>query len=564
MLVRKTSVTLGNELKGMRENVHADLKRASDMYQQKYQEAENIRKQHTSLKTAYDALLPYTQRVRRGNLPAANVAWTNGSLLRPGGSRSTMVEGISSLQEQLAQAHARNIHLESIADEARGESKAMRTQYLNRVGEHREETRALLRSHGDRELSRTRATSLRLLARRVLYVLHTAPIRRAFLKWNGVACATRRSSKYRDTYGRLQKLEQANDELGQLLRREKTANRSLEGQLASSRSLRGVDRAFGTLTNQRPLKYGTVHPGQDMRVAALEEELARERETSRRATLETEKWIAAERRARDSEHIIRDQLTRTNTSLDYGGNKTIRPTSYQPSQHQPSHQPSHQLSHQPSHLPSHRPSHQPSHRSSYQPSYQAPHKTTHNAAAVSFSANSNPLGRVATTSLPATTVRPLTSLYGGDGSNHNNIQAPRSFVEPPTSDNRPPPPPTNTFQNNTSTSPRTQSRSVLGFGVQRLETKQRDYVQEATPQNSSRRRGSFFGMYRGTGGRKQDEGRPHKQEDEEEEVVWAHSKKDLLERVNVQTQQSKKSRQNMRNGKGRARRRQSLTGQMLL
>jgi hypothetical protein len=70
-------------------------------------------------------------------------------------------------------------------------------------------------------------------------------------------------------------------------------------------------------------------------------------------------------------------------------------------------------------------------------------------------------------------------------------------------------------------------------------------------------------MYRGTGGRKQDEG-PHKQEDEEEEVVWAHSKKDLLERVNVQTQQSKKSRQNMRNGKGRARRRQSLTGQMLL
>ena len=72
---------------------------------------------------------------------------------------------------------------------------------------------------------------------------------------------------------------------------------------------------------------------------------------------------------------------------------------------------------------------------------------------------------------------------------------------------------------------------------------------------------SFFGMYEGTGGRK------NKNEVNNDEVQWAHSsRKDLLQRVHVQTQETRgrRLRQQGQGTKGKARRRRSLTGQQMI
>tara|TARA_B100000795_G_scaffold222819_1_gene177830 strand:- start:9 stop:797 length:789 start_codon:yes stop_codon:yes gene_type:complete len=192
----------------------------------------------------------------------------------------------------------------------------------------------------------------------------------------------------------------------------------------------------------------------------------------------------------------------------------------------------------------------------------------------------------------------LKKLLGGSGGSKSTGMALNAFAGgrasmvglasktkgPPTSDNRPPPPPllplpsrhrsrrsydrsAELDASNTSTSPLSQSKSVLGFGVTRLEMnkaveKNTSFdnnevifgTQKKNDTNTSLRRGSFFGMYNGTGGRK---------EDVKEEVTSANSKKDLLDRVHLQTQQSKRNRGGKRNGRNR-RRKNSLTMQQLL
>ena len=205
----------------------------------------------------------------------------------------------------------------------------------------------------------------------------------------------------------------------------------------------------------------------------------------------------------------------------------------------------------------------------------------------------------------------LKKLLGGSGGSKSTGMALNAFAGgrasmvglasktkgPPTSDNRPPPPPllplpsrhrsrrsydrsAELDASNTSTSPLSQSKSVLGFGVTRLEMNKavekntsfdnnevifgtphykptndtNDVFQKKNDTNTSLRRGSFFGMYNGTGGRK---------EDVKEKVTSANSKKDLLDRVHLQTQQSKRNRGGKRNGRNR-RRKNSLTMQQLL
>ena len=334
MLVRNKSVSLGNELNGLRANVSEDIKRAADMYTRKQFEMEHLSKQHLSLQTAYDALAPYANRIRLSSSSSSSSSSPRSSPTAPSAAPSAapldasrgsiLAQGVSSLQAQLSKAHDRNNSLERLVNEARGECKAMRDQYVNRVGEHRQETRALLQSQGDRSYTRTRNASLRLLARRVLYALHTAPVRRAFLKWEGVARATGRATEYKRTYGRVQVLEQSNIELSKRLRREQTNSKSLEGQLASQRSVYQVSNALNTYgrnylssssTFHRPMSTTTTASS---RVVALEEELERERQANLRSTSEAEKWKAAEKRARESENIIRDQLSIASSSLDYG------------------------------------------------------------------------------------------------------------------------------------------------------------------------------------------------------------------------------------------------------
>ena len=210
---------------------------------------------------------------------------------------------------------------------------------------------------------------------------------------------------------------------------------------------------------------------------------------------------------------------------------------------------------------------------------------------------------VASVTMPTASryTRPTTSKFLSSGSS-----VPSSVPEisrvihsakgPPTSDNRPPPPPlplpsrhrsrrsydrsAELDASNTSTSPLSQSKSVLGFSVTRLEMNKavekntsfdnnevifgtphykptndtNDVSQKKNDTNTSLRRGSFFGMYNGTGGRK---------EDVKEKVTSANSKKDLLDRVHLQTQQSKRNRGGKRNGRNR-RRKNSLTMQQLL
>jgi len=187
----------------------------------------------------------------------------------------------------------------------------MRSQYLAKVEEFQEEKRALLQSHGDRVFLKSRHASLSLLARRVLYVLHTNPIRRAFIKWTGHANATTLHHLRNVNHLTNTKLSSRNDELGHALRREQAMNRSLEGRLASQASMRNYTRVLssgvgssgvGSIGSGSGVRdstmYGGINAGNDLRVFALVEELEKARRANQEANKEVERWRQSEKRAR--------------------------------------------------------------------------------------------------------------------------------------------------------------------------------------------------------------------------------------------------------------------------
>jgi hypothetical protein len=184
----------------------------------------------------------------------------------------------------------------------------MRSQYLAKVEEFQEEKRALLQSHGDRIFLKSRHASLSLLARRVLYVLHTNPIRRAFIKWTGHAHATTLQHLRKVNHRTNTTLSSRNDELGHALRREQAMNRSLEGRLASQASMRNYTRVLssgvgssgssGSGGVRDSTMYGGINAGNDLRVFALVEELEKARRANQEANKEVERWRQSEKRAK--------------------------------------------------------------------------------------------------------------------------------------------------------------------------------------------------------------------------------------------------------------------------
>ena len=487
--MKAESKLLSQKLSDLRVSVETDVSNAATLYNRKVYELNLVSKKLQSLQTAYDSLVPYAKRVA-STIPSSS-STTAAPLLNTSSSTSVAL-GVSALQAQLRDAHSRNEYLQQMLDEAKGENVAMRSQYLNRVEERRDETQALLKNYGQRDRLRTRVASLRLVARRVLYSLHTLPLRKAFMKWVGHSSNNQLSSSYEQNY-HINLLNIENEKLGHELRREQATNRSLEGRLQS----------LGSPQKMPPKEK------EDMRVIGVKMELDRMRKKYQNVVLENQSLKIQEERAREAEDILRLQLLNTSRGLNYGYN----------------------------------------HVGDVDRSTDA-HRTINRN--VSNSADNDTRGS-----------RPPTSTYSSYASNdgsptrvHARLPARLPVKGPPTSDNRSPPPRRTSPKSSSRTSPKSprrtspksSSRNFLGFGVRRLEESNVEFTNISNSNinnngfandnnyskggnnksSTSFKRGSFFGTYRGTGGRKE--------ENKQDDISWSRSNKDVLERVHLQQQ----------------------------
>ena len=576
--MKQSNSNISKELSMLRANVKEDISNAKTMYNRKVYELDAMSKKLFSLQAAYDALVPYAKRMAvQASSPTSNFSTlmssssTSSSSVTSSSftaldttSRSTLMQGVGELQQQLKDAHARNVHLQQMVEEANGESTAMRAQYLQRVGEHRDETSALLKNHGQRDRLRTRHAALRLVGRRIYYALHTMPLRRSFMKWIGHTSKDFMKQKNHQTKYQMNRLTIENDELGRHLRREQATNRSLQGRLQAhssySQSTAAASLVDTRSVDTRSVDMRSVGTTRERKTNGLEMELDRVRNNYRQLVLENQKYKISEERAREAENIIRKQLENLNHGLNYGnainrgggGNSTNGNTSFRGS------------------TAGYNSSSQNNNNSAVSNSAAAATRLPKSQMSVS----GIPLSQRSRNTTDNNNVRwsrpPSSVLYSASSTASSaaaSAAAPSSYTStpgPPTSDNRPPPPPLQQTPPQ-SVSPQSMSRSVLGFGVTRIETKNDRNDQDNSNRNrnneksSSFRRGSFFGTYQGAGGRI---------EEKKDSIQWAHSKKDMLERVHLQESRGVSPRQQQRellkNPKRRARRRKSLSTQQIL